>query len=269
VTGATSGIGKEIAAQLAELGAEVVIACRDSEKGQRTALEISKRTGSSTLSVMQVDTSSQRSIRDFAEKLKSEHARIDVLVNNAGVNVRQRTTSIDGIELTFATNVLGYFLLTRELLDVLKASAPARIVNVASTFAGNLDLEDLQFQRRPYDPIKAYQQSKACNRLLTWALSRRLAAAGVTANAMAPGLVFTGLYRDTPPPLRLMLRIIALFRGRSIPQGADTAVWLASSPELASVSGRFYELRQEQTCEFRDEATEERLWAACEKMAVG
>jgi hypothetical protein len=83
---------------------------------------------------------------------------------------------------------------------------------------------------------------------------------------MAPGLVFTGLYRDTPPPLRLMLRVIALFRGRSIPQGADTAVWLASSPELASVSGRFYELRREQTCEFRDEATEERLWSACEKM---
>jgi NAD(P)-dependent dehydrogenase (short-subunit alcohol dehydrogenase family) len=267
VTGSTSGIGKEIAAELAAQGAEVVIACRDTQKGQRTAEEITKRTAAARLSVLQVDTSSRQSIRDFARKLKSAHARVDVLVNNAGANVRRRQTSVDGIELTFATNMLGYFLVTSELLDVLKASAPARIVNVASTFAGNLDLEDLQFQRRPYDPIKAYQQSKACNRLFTWALARRLAGTGVTANAMAPGLVFTGLYRDTPPPLRLMLRVIALFRGRSIPQGADTAVWLASSPELASVSGRFYELRREQTCEFRDEATEERLWAACEKMA--
>jgi NAD(P)-dependent dehydrogenase (short-subunit alcohol dehydrogenase family) len=269
VTGATSGIGKEIAARLAELGAEVVIACRDPEKGQRTAQEISKRTGSSKLSVMQVDTSSRQSIRDFAQKLESERSHLDVLVNNAGVNVRRRTTSVDGIELTFATNVLGYFLLTRELLGVLKASAPARIVNVASTFAGNLDLGDLQFERRPYDPIKAYQQSKACNRLWTWALARRLAGTGVTANAMAPGLVFTGLYRDAAPPLRLLLRVIAVFRGRSVAQGADTAVWLAQDPDVASVTGRFYELRQEHPCEFRDEPTEERLWAACEKMIGG
>jgi NAD(P)-dependent dehydrogenase (short-subunit alcohol dehydrogenase family) len=183
--------------------------------------------------------------------------------------VRRRTTSVDGIELTFATNVLGYFLLTRELLDVLKASAPARIVNVASTFAGNLDLDDVQFERRPYDPVRAYRQSKACNRLWTWALARRLAGTGVTANAMAPGLVFTGLYRDAAPPLRLLLRVMAVFRGRSVKQGADTAVWLAQSPDLAKVTGRFYELRQERPCEFRDEAVEERLWTACEKMIGG
>jgi len=106
-----------------------------------------------------------------------------------------RRQSADGIELTLATNVLGYHLLTHELLEILKASAPARIVNVASTYAGNLDIDDLQFTRRPYNPVKAYQQSKACNRLLTWALARRLAGSGVTANAMAPGLVQTGLYR--------------------------------------------------------------------------
>jgi NAD(P)-dependent dehydrogenase (short-subunit alcohol dehydrogenase family) len=267
VTGATSGIGKEIAAQLASQGAEVLIACRDVHKGQRTVEEIAKRTGNDRLSVMEVDTASRQSIRDFAQKLKASHTHLDVLVNNAGVNVRRRQTSVDGIELTFATNVLGYFLVTRELLDVLEASAPARIVNVASTFAGNLDLEDLQFERRPYDPIKAYQQSKACNRLFTWALARRLTGTGVTANAMAPGLVFTGLYRNTPVALRALLRVIAAFRGRSIPQGADTAVWLASSPDGASATGRFYELRQERACEFRDEATEERLWTACEKMA--
>ena len=113
----------------------------------------------------------------------------------------------DGIERTFATNVLGYHRLTLGLLDLLKASAPSRIVNVASTYAGNLDLDDLQFERRPYVPVKAYQQSKACNRLLTWALARRLEGSRVTANAMAPGLVQTGLYRDTPLQLRLLLRV--------------------------------------------------------------
>jgi NAD(P)-dependent dehydrogenase (short-subunit alcohol dehydrogenase family) len=269
VTGSTSGIGQEIAAQLAAQGAEIVIACRDANKGQRTIDEIKKRTGNDRLSVLQINTASRQSIRDFAGKLKTAHPRIDVLVNNAGVNVRTRQTSVDGIELTFATNVLGYFTLTSELLDVIKASAPSRIVNVASTFAGNLDLDDLEFKRRAYDPIKAYQQSKACNRLWTWALARRLAGTGVTANAMAPGLVYTGLYRNTPPPLKLLLRVIAIFRGRSVTLGADTAAWLASSPDLETVTGKFYELRHERACEFRDEATEERLWTACEKMTGG
>jgi NAD(P)-dependent dehydrogenase (short-subunit alcohol dehydrogenase family) len=216
---------------------------------------------------MQVDTSSQSSIRAFATSFRAAHSRLDVLVNNAGINSRVRRQSVDGIELTFATNVLGYHLLTQELLDVLKASAPARIVNVASTYAGNLDLDDLQFQRRRYDPIKAYQQSKACNRLLTWALARRLEGTGMTANAMAPGLVQTGLYRDTPVPLRLLLRVIGLFHGRSVERGADTAVWLASSLAAAGTSGKFFELRRELPCPFRDRDTEERLWAACDRLA--
>jgi NAD(P)-dependent dehydrogenase (short-subunit alcohol dehydrogenase family) len=266
VTGATSGIGKEIAAELAGMGAEIVIGCRDAKKGESTIEQIARRTGSKKLSVMQLDTSSRGSIREFSRRLKNAKGRLDVLVNNAGVNVRQRTVSTDGVELTFATNVLGYFLVTRELTDLLRASAPARVVNVASTYAGNLDIDDLQFERRPYDPIKAYQQSKACNRLLTWALARRLAAARVTANAMAPGLVITGLYREMPAAIRMMLRVIALFRGRSVAAGADTAVWLASSPEVAGVTGRFFELRKELECEFRGEEKEERLWAACETM---
>ena len=266
VTGPTSGIGQEIAAQLAAAGAEVVLACRDTAKGQATLEEITRRTGAKSLSVMQVDTSSQTSIRAFATSFKAAHSRLDVLVNNAGINSRVRRQSVDGIELTFATNVLGYHLLTHELLDVLKASAPARIVNVASTYAGNLDLDDLQFERRRYDPIKAYQQSKACNRLLTWALARRLEGTGVTANAMAPGLVQTGLYRDTAPPLRLLLRVIGLFHGRSVEQGADTAVWLASGLAAAGTSGKFFEQRTEVPCQFRDHDTEEKLWAACDRL---
>jgi NAD(P)-dependent dehydrogenase (short-subunit alcohol dehydrogenase family) len=265
VTGATSGIGKQVATQLAGLGAQVVLACRDLAKADATSAEIAGR-GRKKPDVMQVDTSSRASIRDFARRYKERYARLDVLVNNAGVNVRTRQTSVDGVELVFATNVLGYHLVTRELLDRLEASAPARIVNVASTFAGNLDLEDLEFERRPYVALKVYQQSKACNRLLTWALARRLEGKGVTANAMAPGLVMTGLYRDTPAALRLLLRVVGVLHGRSVEQGADTAVWLASSAEVAAVTGRFWELRKEQPCQFRSEETEEKLWAACERM---
>jgi len=267
VTGPTSGIGKEIATQLAAQGAEVVLACRDVAKGQATLEEIARRTGAKGVSVMHIDVSSQASIREFAKAFRNTHSRLDVLVNNAGLNSRTRRQSAEGIELTLATNVLGYQLLTHELLEILKASVPARIVNVASTYAGNLDIDDLQFTKRPYSPVKAYQQSKACNRLLTWALARRLAGSGVTANAMAPGLVQTGLYRETPVPVRLLLRIIGLFHGRSVEQGADTAVWLASSPDVEGVSGKLFELRKEIPCQFRNAELEELLWAACDRLA--
>ena len=267
VTGPTSGIGREIATQLAAQGAEVVLACRDVAKGQATLEEIARRTGAKAVSVIQVDVANQASIREFAKAFRNTHSRLDVLVNNAGHNSRTRRQSADSIELTLATNVLGYHLLTHELLEILKASAPARIVNVASTYAGNLDIDDLQFTKRPYNPVKAYQQSKACNRLLTWALARRLAGSGVTANAMAPGLVQTGLYRETRVPVRLLLRIIGLFHGRSVEQGADTAVWLASSPDVEGVSGKLFELRKEIPCQFRNAELEDRLWAACDRLA--
>jgi NAD(P)-dependent dehydrogenase (short-subunit alcohol dehydrogenase family) len=131
-------------------------------------------------------------------------------------------------------------------------------VNVASTFAGDLDLDDLHFERRPYEELQAYAQSKACNRLLTWALSRRLEGTGVTGNAMAPGFVpATGLARGLSPDMQ---RAYASRTGRSLEEGADTAVWLAASPDVDGVSGRFFFDRRERACEFRDEAREERLW---------
>ena len=183
---------------------------------------------------------------------------MDVLVNNAGVAKGQRHITSEGVELTFATNVLGYHRLSLALLDQLRASAPARIVNVASTFAGDLDLDDLQFERRPYDELQAYAQSKACNRLLTWALARRLAGTGVTANAMAPGFVpATGLSRDLSPDVK---RAYVGRSGRSLREGADTAVWLASSRDADGVTGRFFYDRRERACELRNQETEERLW---------
>ena len=264
ITGPTSGIGKEIAMGLGTLGAELVLACRDLRAGEQTKAEITHRTRAKHVVVMPIDTSSQQSIRDFARQYRAKYSRFDVLINNAGLNRGTRQLSADGIELTFATNVLGYFLLTHELLDLLKASAPARIVNVASTFASDLDLDDLQWEKRSYDGMKAYAQSKACDRLFTWALVRHIEGSGVTANALAPGLVpNTGLFRDVAASARQMLIRMSQ---RSAAQGADTAIWLASSPEVEGINGKFFEEREEIPCEFRNQATEEKLWGSCARL---
>jgi NAD(P)-dependent dehydrogenase (short-subunit alcohol dehydrogenase family) len=267
VTGPTSGIGKEIARRLAADGADLILACRDMERGAQTAEAIAAQSAT----VLTVDTSSPASIREFARELERRYDRLDVLVNNAGVLSPQRQTNAEGVELTFATNVIGYYLITQELLDLLRASASARVVNVASTFAGNLDLDDLQFERRNYDGMQAYAQSKACDRMLTWAFARRLTDSAVTVNAAAPGLVpQTSLYRHLPSEIRRQLEQQPT---RSIAQGADTAIWLATAPELEGASGRFYEQRAEQPCQFRDLDSEERLWELChaiiERPAIG
>jgi NAD(P)-dependent dehydrogenase (short-subunit alcohol dehydrogenase family) len=267
VTGPTAGIGREIARALAGQGTELVLGCRDLDRGRRTAEELRAVTGAGGVEVMQVDTSIRRSIRDFAKAFRAAHPRLDVLVNNAGISQGARKTSVDGVELTFATNVLGYFLLTNELLPVLRASAPARIVNVASAFASDLDLDDLQFERRGYDGMKAYAQSKACDRLWTWALARRLAGTRITANAMTPGFVpGTELSRDMPPSIRAMFSTRS---GRTPADGADTAVWLATSPDVDGVTGEFFADRRERPCEFRSEPAEERLWSICEQLTAG
>jgi NAD(P)-dependent dehydrogenase (short-subunit alcohol dehydrogenase family) len=267
VTGPTSGVGKEIAIQLAELEAEVILACRDTKRGNVVAKEITKRTGSKNVVVMEIDTSSQASIRKFAREFRDKYDRLDVLINSASGNrgTLPKVHSVDGIELTFATNVLGYFLLTQELLDLLKQSAPARIINVASQYASDLYLNDLQFERRKFESFKAYAQSKACDRLLTWALARRLKETGVTANAMTPGLITeTKLYRNAEP--ELVKRLTQYSRGRTSAQGADTAAWLASDPKMENVSGKFFEDREELECEFRNKRDEEKLWKICEGM---
>jgi NAD(P)-dependent dehydrogenase (short-subunit alcohol dehydrogenase family) len=216
---------------------------------------------------MKIDTSSQKSIREFAREFRRKYRRLDVLINNAAGNrgTLPKVASVDGIELTFATNVLGYFMLTQEMLGLLKKSAPARIVNVASTYASDLDLDDLQFERRKFESFKAYAQSKACNRMLTWAFARRLEGSGVTINAMAPGLIAeTGLYRNAPSELVDRLRQYG--GGRTSKDGADTATWLASSEDVEGISGKFYEERQVIRCEFRNKKAEEKLWSICEEM---
>ncbi len=267
ITGPTSGVGKEIALQLAALGPELILGCRDVKKGEQVAAEITRKYDSAKVSVMHIDTSSQESIREFGREFKRKYRRLDVLINNAAVSrgILPKVDSADGIELTFATNVLGYFLLTQELLDLLKKSAPSRIVNVASTFASDLDLDDLEFDRRKFESFKAYAQSKACDRLLTWAFARRLEGTGVTINAMTPGLITeTGLYRNAEK--ELVERLTQYSGGRTSAQGAETAVWLASDPKMEKVSGKFFEDRAELPCEFRNTKDEEKLWHICEEL---
>jgi retinol dehydrogenase-14 len=268
VTGPTSGIGKEIAKGLSKLGATLVLGCRDTASGSALGKELAKAPNAGPIDVLQIDLANHESIEAFSKKALERHPRLDVLVNNAGVSrgTLPWAKGADGIELTFGTNVMGYFLLIRSMLPGLRATAPSRIVNVASTFASDLDMDDLQFQRRPWDSMKAYAQSKACDRLLTWALVRRLDGSGVTANAMAPGLIVdTGLYRNAPAPVMSQLRQRG--GGRTPADGADTAIWLASSPELDGVTGKFFENRKEIPCSFRDPDREERLWSICEGLA--
>ena len=259
VTGATAGIGFETARGLARAGCRVILACRDRAKGEAARNTIAAETGNSGLELLLVDLASQRSIRDAAEEFRGRHGALDVLVNNAGTGMLTRQDSPDGIELTFATNVLGCFLLTTLLLEPLRRAEAARVVNLASLMAYGLDLDDVEFKRRPYDPSVAYAQSKQADRMLTWAFARRFKGSSLTANAMHPGVVQTNLLRTLAPG----------FSGRSPAEGADTAIWLATSAEVAGVNGRFWVDRGERPCEFRGVEGEEALWSLCERMTEG
>jgi NAD(P)-dependent dehydrogenase (short-subunit alcohol dehydrogenase family) len=214
------------------------------------------------------DQSSQAQVRAFGERFAREHDRLDVLVNNAGTWLSRREETDEGIERTWATNMLGYFLLTEALRPLLARSAPARIVNVASELAHDLDLSDVEFRRRPYEGVAAYAQSKQANRMWTWALARRLEGTGVTANAMHPGGVNTPLFGKGGSWKGLAGAVYGRMVGKSPEEGADTIVHLATSPEVDGLSGRFWVDRTERSCRFRGEAGEEALWALCENMTA-
>jgi NAD(P)-dependent dehydrogenase (short-subunit alcohol dehydrogenase family) len=270
VTGASGGIGLETARGLAAQGARVVLACRDVARGEAARREISASTGNPDLEVALVDLGSRASTRSFAGAFRERHPALHVLVNNAGVWLERRRESAEGVELTWATNMLGYAHVARELLPLLRAGAPSRMVNVASQLARNLDLGDVEFRRRPYGSVTAYAQSKQANRMWTWALARRLAGSGVTANALHPGGVRTGLFAKGGGPLSWIAPLASrLFASKTPVEGADTVVWLASSPEVEGRSGGFYIDRREIRCRFRDEPAEERLFALCESMLGG
>jgi retinol dehydrogenase 14 len=262
VTGATRGIGRATAAGLAELGATLVLVCRRQEDGDAVARELAERHPAAVPQVVQVDLSSQRSIREGVDAIRRRHPRIHVLVNNAGLIPKQRETTVDGLEMQFAVNHLAYFLVTSLLLDPLVQGAPSRVVNVTSGAhqGGVLDFGDLQSERR-YDPVRVYGRTKLANVLFTYELARRLRGTGVTANCLHPGVIATKLLSDYMN-LPLVGGAIARTFGGSVEKGADTSVYLAASPDVEGITGRYFVGRRETRSSpvSYDEGLQRRLW---------
>jgi NAD(P)-dependent dehydrogenase (short-subunit alcohol dehydrogenase family) len=260
VTGANSGIGRVTALELARRGAHVVMVCRDRARGEAALAEIKQASGNEQVELMLCDLSSQADIRRFADEFKATHDRLDVLINNAGLYLRKRETTVAGIEMTFAVNHLAYFLLTNLLLDVLKRSAPARVVNVSSDAHkhGHINFDDLQGEKS-YSGVKAYCHSKLANILFTRELSRRLAGTRVTANCLHPGAVATGIFRALPKPIEAVIKLLTI----SPEKGARTSVYLASSPDVEGVSGKYFVRSAEAppSAEAQDDQVAARLWA--------
>lgn len=265
VTGANSGIGRQTAKNLAGMGAEVILACRNQVRGESALRELQAEVPGAKLVFMQLDQSSQESVASFAAEFCERFSRLDVLVNNAGIYPPRRELSVDGIENTWATNVMGYFQLSLALREKLIASSPARLLFVASTLAGGLDAEDLQWERRRFGGIKAYKQSKQANRMLAWVFAERLQGSGVTVNVIHPGGVRTGIGRGQTGIWGALVRLSFLTQ-KPVDEGADTATWLASAPELANQTGLFWADRKERTCEFRDMSQCHALWDYCESL---
>jgi NAD(P)-dependent dehydrogenase (short-subunit alcohol dehydrogenase family) len=268
VTGATSGIGEETALGLARLGARVRMVGRSRERGEASQRRIRAETGSDTVELHLADLASLTEIRRLAEELLEACPRIDVLVNNAGVVNLRRSTTVDGFETTFAVNHLAYFLLTNLLLDRIRASAPARIVNVASHAHrfGALDLDDLQSERR-YRAMQTYGRSKSANILFTRELARRLEGTGVTANCVHPGGVGTRLGTHNGGLGRVAMRLARPFL-RTPARGAETSIHVATAPELEGVSGRYFARCRETrpSPAATDPATAARLWELSSEM---
>ncbi len=267
VTGANRGLGREMTRRLSQMGARVVMACRSVNHAEQVMSELKAEKGDAQLRVMELDQADRRSTKSFAESFLKEYNTLDVLINNAGVQTPDRQLTAEGVELTFAINVLGPQLLTRELLPALKAAPAPRIVNVASDYAGGLDLDDINFDRRTYNSTVSYKQSKQANRMLTREWARRLRDDSITVNSMTPDLVpTTDLFRHQPLAVKLLLRVIALFAGASIAEGADTVVWLASAPDVRGQSGGYFRKRRIIDCDFEDIQAERKLWQRCAEM---
>ena len=262
ITGATSGIGKATAVGLANMGASVVMVGRDRGRGEAALAEIKERSPNASVDLLLADLSSQEDIRRLAGEFKEAYPRLDVLINNAGVIRSKRVTTADGIEMTFAVNHLAYFLLTNLLLDALKASAPSRIVNVASGEQrnGSIDFDDLQGEKG-YKGAKAYSQSKLATVLFTYELARRLEGTGVSANCLHPGVVGTNLGSGVSGVFGFTVRALTPLM-KSPEKGAETSVYLASSPEVEGLSGRYFVKKAEVRSSdlSYDERLARRLW---------
>lgn len=262
ITGATNGIGLIAARELARLGAQVVIASRSPEKCASVVEQIKRETGNVQVESIAADLSTRDGVHKVAHEFKRRHTRLDVLLNNAGALFLSRQLSEDGIEMTFALNHLSYFLLTILLLDTLKASGPARIVNVSSAAhqRGRINFDDLQMEKG-YIGLSAYSQSKLANVLFTYELARKLEGTRVTTNVLHPGFVNTGFAKNNGWMGKLgMALLLPLQRNAEV--GAQTSVYLASSPQVEGVTGKYFVDSKSipSSPASYNRATAERLW---------
>ena len=268
VTGANKGIGKSAARGLAAVGAEVVLACRRPDAGEAARREIETATGNRNLTVMDLDLASLASVRRFAAEFNATHDHLNVLVNNAGIYTSKRTLTEDGFERTWEVDYLSHFLLTRLLLDSLRAGAPSRVINVSSNGhqMGRIDFEDLNRERR-WSGIRAYGQAKLAQILFTKELTRRFADAGVSAFAVHPGAVRTD-WSQGGRGMRIGARIAWPFM-LTPDQGADTIVWLASLDDVNGGSGKYFTRRHQQApkADAEDPELARRLWDVSETLS--
>jgi NAD(P)-dependent dehydrogenase (short-subunit alcohol dehydrogenase family) len=263
VTGTTSGIGKETARGLAKMGATVIMVVRNPETGEEVRQEIMTETGNTSIELMIADLFSMAEVRSVASDFKNTHSRLDVLINNAGGIFPKREMTVDGFERTFALNYLAPFLLTHELLDILKMSAPSRIINVSSAAhtRGKIDFGNLQSEKK-YGQLGPYGNVKLMNIMFSYALARRLEGTNVTVNVLHPGIVRTrfGL-NDASRARKLMFKIVGPL-SISPEKGAETSIYLASSPEVEGISGKYFAkcTSIESTKISYDEELQEKLW---------
>jgi NAD(P)-dependent dehydrogenase (short-subunit alcohol dehydrogenase family) len=269
VTGATSGIGEVTARELARRGAEVIIVGRSPERCAATLERIRNDTSATMVDSLIADLSIQAEVRRLAGQVQDRCPRLDVLVNNAGGMYLTRRESVDGIEMTLALNHLSYFLLTNLLLPLIRRSAPARIVNVASDAhqGGVIDFDDLQ-RRKSYSGWRTYQQSKLANILFTYELARRLKGSGVTANTLHPGFVRTNFFQEWRGWIGFLAKVGASMIALTPEQGARTSIYLASSPDVEGVTEQYFvkEKPARSSTRSHDREVAQRLWQKSEEM---
>ena len=266
ITGANSGIGKATAIELAKMNATLVLLCRDKERGESAQKEIIELTGNNNVDLIFCDLSSQKEIRNFVAEFKRKYQDLHVLINNAGVMLSKKTQSVDGFEMNFAVNHLAPFLLTNLLLDILKKSAPSRIVNVGSAAhrMGKIDFEDLQRENKKGRLMGLYGSSKLAMTLVSYELSRRLEGSNVTVNVLHPGLINTNLGRDRSSTSQGFAK--KFFKSPEV--GAETSIFLASSPEVEGITGKYYAKKKAKPSskESYNEEYAKKLWEISEKM---
>jgi NAD(P)-dependent dehydrogenase (short-subunit alcohol dehydrogenase family) len=267
VTGASSGIGKAAATAMAEVGAKVVMACRDETRGEAARTQVVFESGNQSVDLMLADISSLASVRGLAREFNAKYPKLDVLVNDAATFTSKRATTAEGLELMFATNYLGPFLLTRLLIPRLEAARPSRVINVSAPSSMKPDLDDLQGERK-FGAIGAFGASKAEDLLFTYALARRLEGRGVTVNAYHPGIVRTNLVRGAPTAVRIITSILNVFVGVSPRRASRELMQLASSPQFESMTGKLVHNGKVMDAPFSgDIDIQDRLWRISSSLA--